>query len=175
MALPSTSVHVLLFSSHSTTGASDTSARAAPGVRVGQPAPKAASKGWLPDQANRFCATNRGVAIETREITYLNNPRTADSFLASAVCGGPSESQISVFRARVYATSSLACMGVHAPTCPLFYLRYSPPPKEHVGRLVGRCVPRDSGCVPRQSFSDGHQPTTSLLITFKKKRNTQFK
>ena len=44
--------------------------------------------GWLPDQANRFCATNRGVAIETREVTYLNNSRTADSILASALCGG---------------------------------------------------------------------------------------
>ena len=34
----------LLFSGHSTIDASDTSARAAPGVHVGQPAPKAASK-----------------------------------------------------------------------------------------------------------------------------------
>ena len=34
----------LLFSGHSAIDASDTSARAAPGVHVGQPAPKAASK-----------------------------------------------------------------------------------------------------------------------------------
>ena len=44
--------------------------------------------GWLPYQANRFSSTNRGVAIETREMTYLFNSRTADSFLASALCGG---------------------------------------------------------------------------------------
>ena len=51
MTLPPTSVHVivgcggtLLFTGHSTIDASDTSARAAPGVHVGQPAPKAASK-----------------------------------------------------------------------------------------------------------------------------------
>ena len=31
---------------------------------------------------------DRGVAIETREDTYLFNSRTADSFLASALCGG---------------------------------------------------------------------------------------
>ena len=47
------------------------------------------ANGWLPHQANRFCVTtNRVVAIETREITYLGNSRTADSFLASALCGG---------------------------------------------------------------------------------------
>ena len=34
----------MLFSGHSAIDASDTSARAAPGVHVGQPAPKAASK-----------------------------------------------------------------------------------------------------------------------------------
>ena len=39
-------------------------------------------------QANRFSSTNRGVAIETREVTYPSNSRTADSFLASALCGG---------------------------------------------------------------------------------------
>ena len=39
-------------------------------------------------QANRFCATSRGVAIETRAVTYLGNSRTADSFSASALCGG---------------------------------------------------------------------------------------
>ena len=44
--------------------------------------------GWLPDQANGFCATNRGVAIETRGVTYPSNSRTADSFVASALCGG---------------------------------------------------------------------------------------
>ena len=44
--------------------------------------------GWLPDQANRFPPSNRGVAIETQEITYLSNSRTADLFLASALCGG---------------------------------------------------------------------------------------
>ena len=52
MTLPPTSVHVivwcggthLLFSGHSVIDASDTGARAAPGVHVGQPAPKAASK-----------------------------------------------------------------------------------------------------------------------------------
>ena len=44
--------------------------------------------GWLPDQANRFSPTNRGVAIGTREVTYLGNSRTADSFFASALCGG---------------------------------------------------------------------------------------
>ena len=48
----------------------------------------AAAAGWLPYQANRFSSTNRGVAIETREMTYLFNSRTADSFLASALCGG---------------------------------------------------------------------------------------
>ena len=31
-------------------------------------------------QANRFSPTNRGVAIGTREVTYLGNSRTADSF-----------------------------------------------------------------------------------------------
>ena len=46
------------------------------------------TRGWLPYQANRFSPTNRGVAIETREVTYLSNSRTADSFLASALCGG---------------------------------------------------------------------------------------
>ena len=76
--------------------------------------------GWLPYQANRFPSTNRGVAIETREMTYLSDSRTADSFLASALFGGPSKSRISVFRARVYATSSLVCREVHAPTRPLF-------------------------------------------------------
>ena len=35
-----------------------------------------------------FSSTNRGVAIETREMTYLFNSRTADSFLAFALCGG---------------------------------------------------------------------------------------
>ena len=44
--------------------------------------------GWLPYQANRFSSTNKGVAIETREMTYLFNSRTAESFLASALCGG---------------------------------------------------------------------------------------
>ena len=59
--------------------------------------------GWLPYQANRFSSTNRGVAIETREMTYLFNSRTADSFLASALCGGaigkPAEFR---FSARAY-------------------------------------------------------------------------
>lgn len=50
--------------------------------------PVARPVGWLPYQANRFSSTNRGVAIETREVTYLSNSRTADSFLASALCGG---------------------------------------------------------------------------------------
>ena len=44
MALSPTSVNAALFSGHSAVDASDTSARAAPGVRVGQPAPKATSK-----------------------------------------------------------------------------------------------------------------------------------
>ena len=44
--------------------------------------------GWLPYQANRFPSTNRGVAIETREMACLFISRTADSFLASALCGG---------------------------------------------------------------------------------------
>ena len=45
-------------------------------------------QGWLPYQADRFSSTNRGVAIETREMTCLFNSRTADLFLASALCGG---------------------------------------------------------------------------------------
>ena len=35
-----------------------------------------------------FAQLTGGVAIETREVTYLSNSRTADSFLASALCGG---------------------------------------------------------------------------------------
>ena len=70
-----------------------------------------------------FCASNRGVAIETREITYLSKSRTADSFLASALCGGAIGKPDFGFSARVcvYATSGLAlgkCM--RRPTCPLF-------------------------------------------------------
>ena len=77
--------------------------------------------GWLPYQANRFSSTNRGVAIETREMTYLFNSRTADSFLASALCGGAiGKPNFGFPRARVYATSSLVCREVHTPTCPLF-------------------------------------------------------
>ena len=57
------------------------------------------------------------------EITYLSNLRAADSFLASALtalCGGAIGKPNFGFRARVYATSSLAFSEVHSPTCPLF-------------------------------------------------------
>ena len=73
------------------------------------------SQGRLPYQANRFCATNREVAIETREVMDLGNSRTAGSFPPSALCGGAIEKPDFGFPGRVYATSSLACREVHAP------------------------------------------------------------
>ena len=72
-------------------------------------------QGRLPYQANRFCATNREVAIETREVMDLGNSRTAGSFPPSALCGGAIEKPDFGFPGRVYATSSLACREVHAP------------------------------------------------------------
>ena len=70
-----------------------------------------------------ICATNRGVAIETREISYLSNSRTAGSFLASALCGGAiGKPGFGFPRARIrdIEPSVQACREVHAPTCPLF-------------------------------------------------------
>ena len=129
-------------------------------------APPRRAAGWLPDQANRFCATNRGVAIETRKVKCLGNPRTADSFLASALCGGAIGKPNSGFpRARIRDIEP----GVQGSACADLppVLRYFLPPKEHVGRLAGRCVRRDSRCAQRQTFrtTATSQPPHSTQVT----------
>ena len=78
---------------------------------------------------------------------------------------GPPNTRISVFRARVHATSSQAGREVHAPTCPLF-LRDSLPRKGSVGRRAGRCKQRHSGCKQRRKFRTAtSQPPRSTQVT----------
>ena len=55
---------------------------------------------------------------------------------------------------------------MHAPTCPPLVLRCLLQPKESVGRLLGRCAPRDSGCAPRGKFwTATSQPPHSTQVT----------